>query len=250
MFFEGEAKQYQAYQTIPNLYLSDLCKWETIQKIGFDKVVELVESWEETEKFNKEISTFNYNLKTAATTVLIQFFKELKLPHEKKSVRNKFLGYTKEFSTMLAQLTKKYNTVPPTKLRIHTITYNGNPLACNGDSLKLLKEAKLKMELSAHQEEKKTNRFKTALKIAFDNQINIVDCPTEASVIATVDEFMKEKFIEENYSNGTEVYLKHTCDECSTWYVGERRCSCGNVRVELEVEGNFIDGYYAYPVRY
>lgn len=250
MFFEGEAKQYQAYQTIPNIYLSDLCKWETIQKIGFDKVVELVESWSETEKFNNDVSRFNMSLQLAGINVIKEFFKELKLPYEKKSTRNKFLGYTKEFSTMLEQLSKKYNTKSPIIPRISTITYNGKPLVCNGDSLKLLKEAKLKMELSAQQEEKKTNRFKTALKIAFDNQINIVDCPTEASVIATVDEFMKEKFIEENYSNGTEVYLKHTCDECSTWYVGERRCSCGNVRVELEVEGNFIDGYYAYPVRY
>lgn len=34
-------------------------------------------------------------------------------------------------------------------------------------------------------------------------------------------------------------------DDC-TWMIGERRCSCGNNRYYLEVEGNLLDGYYSY----
>jgi len=40
------------------------------------------------------------------------------------------------------------------------------------------------------------------------------------------------------------------CDECSTWVVGEKRCSCGNRRICWEVDGNFIDGFYNYSSAY
>lgn len=34
------------------------------------------------------------------------------------------------------------------------------------------------------------------------------------------------------------------CDECSHWTVGERRCSCGNRRISLVIDGEFPNLYY------
>lgn len=28
--------------------------------------------------------------------------------------------------------------------------------------------------------------------------------------------------------NGTKLHMKHGCDDCSTYYIGDHRCSCGN----------------------
>lgn len=35
------------------------------------------------------------------------------------------------------------------------------------------------------------------------------------------------------------------CEECGEWTVGERRCSCGNIRISLES----FDGTSYYPDR-
>lgn len=64
-------------------------------------------------------------------------------------------------------------------------------------------------------------------------------------MINAVEEIKLAEWVAENYPDGKEV--DHSCcSECSTWFVGERRCSCGNRRMYLQVEGNAIDGYYAY----
>lgn len=38
--------------------------------------------------------------------------------------------------------------------------------------------------------------------------------------------------------------------ECGTWVIGEKRCSCGNIRYNLDIYGDFIDGFYFYPMPY
>lgn len=40
------------------------------------------------------------------------------------------------------------------------------------------------------------------------------------------------------------------CDYCTDYTVGDRRCSCGNRRVCIEIEGNVIDGFFHYAVNY
>jgi len=73
---------------------------------------------------------------------------------------------------------------------------------------------------------------------------------TTDQIIRTVNDYAKEKYLEENVPNGTEVYLKHGCDECSTYIMGEHRCSCGNRRISIVVEGNIIEGFDYYPEPY
>ena len=66
-------------------------------------------------------------------------------------------------------------------------------------------------------------------------------------LISYVTDRAKEEYLKENFPNGTEVYLKHACDSCSEWTVGEYRCSCGNRRIYLHCEGNILDGFDAWP---
>jgi hypothetical protein len=61
-----------------------------------------------------------------------------------------------------------------------------------------------------------------------------------------VNDMAIEKYIEEYYPDGAEVNIK-CCDECSTWIVGEHRCSCGNRRMYLESDGDIVNGLYVYP---
>lgn len=63
-------------------------------------------------------------------------------------------------------------------------------------------------------------------------------------ILDYVENYRRDKWIKENYPDGTE--MNHSCcDNCSSWTVGEHRCSCGNRRMSLIVEGS-KDSYYAY----
>lgn len=64
-------------------------------------------------------------------------------------------------------------------------------------------------------------------------------------MIDAVEDIKRAEWVAENYPDGTEL-THDACSECSTWFVGEYRCSCGNRRMYLQVEGNAVNGYYAY----
>lgn len=67
-------------------------------------------------------------------------------------------------------------------------------------------------------------------------------------ILDYVENYRRDKWIKENYPDGTE--MNHSCcDNCSSWTVGEHRCSCGNRRMSLIVEKS-RDGYYAYAEAY
>jgi len=67
--------------------------------------------------------------------------------------------------------------------------------------------------------------------------------------LAAVDEKAREKWISENFPDGTVLNL-NGCSECNMWTVGDHRCSCGNRRVYLGIEGDVLSGFYAFPECY
>jgi len=64
-----------------------------------------------------------------------------------------------------------------------------------------------------------------------------------------IESTLKDKWAKEKYTDGIEIYID-CCDFCSSWTVGEHRCSCGNRRMSLIIEGDSLNGFYAYPEAY
>ena len=72
-----------------------------------------------------------------------------------------------------------------------------------------------------------------------------------------VEERNKTEWIKANYPDGAVIsqdVCKQTAPDedgygCETWTIGERRCTCGHVRLELIVEGE-IGNWRAYPSSY
>lgn len=122
------------------------------------------------------------------------------------------------------------------------------------DKLKQLKEEAKKylLEISKVEQEKerKIQESKGLVEsISYLNEKNIpIDGFTPEQIINLAEENRREKYIADNYPNGT--IMDHSyCDNCSDWTIGERRCSCGNRRMNLVVEGKYPD-YYAYAEAY
>jgi hypothetical protein len=225
--------------------------WEEIQKVGYDKAVEIVKSWDEVELKNNEIYKHNNALYILAVKRTEEFFKECGVKYNKTNAYGKVTGKYKEATVFLEALAIKYRINRPFKPSMSSITYKNERISTvSGNALLTLESAKYNVERSIRKEQETSVQFKESLKTATENNINISECGNPEEVYRTVNEFMKDKFIVENYPDGTEMYLKHGCDNCSEWTVGEHRCSCGNRRVYLSVDGDFILGFYAYPACY
>lgn len=100
------------------------------------------------------------------------------------------------------------------------------------------------------EQERKIQESKGLVEaITYLKEQNIsVDGLTPEHIRDLAENDRREKWISAHFPNGTE--MDHSCcDNCSDWTVGERRCSCGNRRMNLVVEGKHPD-YYAYAEAY
>lgn len=86
---------------------------------------------------------------------------------------------------------------------------------------------------------------KLAMAVELAKKYNLT-YTTNEDLYKQVDEIEKENFIQKEYPDGSEIDHS-SCDNCSHWVMGEHRCSCGNRRMYLSLDGNFFDGYIAYP---
>lgn len=244
MLTEQEPRNYIPYERLSS-------SWEEIQKIGYDKAVEIIKSWAEISKQNSEIYKFNSELFNEALKKAIDFFKASGVKWHKTSAYGKITGKYKEASTFYDSLATMYKIRPSSSPSLTSVTYKGQRIStCSGNALETLKSAKFHYEQMIKQEEQRCINLKEALKVAKEQNIDITNCETEVDIFNHVNNEMKEKWENEHYPVGASVYLKHACDECSTWYIGDRRCSCGNRRMSLCIEGDFVSGFYAYPEPY
>jgi hypothetical protein len=238
---EEQPKTYIHYTSVP-------CTWEGILSMGYDKVVEIVKSWKEISAQNVEIYKFNNNLFNDALLIVKNVFDESGVKYFRTGAYGKVLGKTKEAVVFMDTLAVKYKIRQPSCPSLSSISYNNERLSTiSGDPLATLQSAKRSYEFKLKQKEDASKHFQMAMKVAKEENIDISNCANSDEVYRTVNLFMRDKFEADNYPVGTKMELKHGCDYCSEWEVGDHRCSCGNRRVSLCVEGDFISGFYAYP---
>ena len=96
------------------------------------------------------------------------------------------------------------------------------------------------------QQSSKTNEEAVLMGMATKLGVDPAGFESVASFLIAVQEAAQDAWVQENYPNGTEVDID-CCYHCDTWEVGDNRCSCGNRRVYLDIQGNVVTGFYAYP---
>lgn len=100
------------------------------------------------------------------------------------------------------------------------------------------------------EEEQKLRESKEAAEAILYCQNNgiVTENLSIQQIVDVAENHEREKWIAENYPNGRTI--SHSCcDYCSEWTIGERRCSCGNRRMNLVVEGKG-QNRYAYAEAY
>ena len=87
-------------------------------------------------------------------------------------------------------------------------------------------------------------KYNKALTYISDNNLDASDCVLANDYIALCDEHARDVY--RDSLEGEEIDVTHGDGDDCVWEIGEHRCECGNNRYYLEVEGDFINGFYSY----
>lgn len=235
-----------------NLYINKLqvVGWdshsllESILKCSDTDIENLEKEWNITEQENKTVAEANRIVNEQIKQEIIDLFKKIGLLTYKKSSTGKIIGEYKEFKAALEALNESYpkyerNHKPqPRSITINKKEYRSNR---SNSLVQLVHEIRDVIKQETAQKHKETAIFAKAASLATGYGIALDD----PDLLDKVRESDKEKWVTEHYPEGT-VLDHSSCDNCSSWTVGEHRCSCGNRRMYLEIDGD-IGSWYAYP---
>lgn len=230
-------------------------EWNKLLKMNQEEVCALYEQWKLIDKENQEISKKLYEEKNNKIEEISKFLISKGIdPYKYKNILKRNGYQTWYQNNIVKVISDKYpyysyglpNAHPGKK------EVNGIELYCNKSPTTIVElyDMITRQYNNKMNEKNKNNKLLIkSIEYATLHNIDIEDL-TSDQIISTVCEYAKDEYLKENVPNGTEVYLKHACNECNTYIMGERRCSCGNRRIDIIVEGDIIEGFYYYPEPY
>ena len=236
-----------------------LSDWEKLSKLSREKVVAIEKEWNEVYKQNKEFAAENSKMKEEIIAGIIDKMKESGIEvykYKKTKYKTEKNGYVAWFNTnVVKSIENTYKTLVPS---VPKFTYVKKPV--NGVSVTLPSNVLYLLEgydeivkqLSAVNGSKKKETNPTllaALAYAKENEVDIEGL-SDVKIIYKINEVAGEKYLEKECPKGTEVSLDGECDYCEEYVVGDARCSCGNRRISIEVDGDFMTGFFWYPTGY
>lgn len=232
-------------------------EWDLLLKMDRKDVETLYEEWKLIHKENNEKNTQMYNEKNDKINEVAKQLKDAGIDVYKytKGIFPKRNGYQAWFKNNIVEpISKKYpyysNGIPTA--HCETKEVNGIKLYNNQSPtniLELFDRITWQYNSKIKEVQKVDKLLIKSIEYANKHNIEIEEYSSDA-IIYVIEEYAKKQYLKENVPDGTEVYLKHECSECNSYSMGERRCSCGNRRIGITVEGNIIEGFYHYPEAY
>lgn len=214
---------------------------ENVLNVSDSDLERLENEWKIIHKANDEIYKKNKEIMLKMIKQLEDLFKSLGM----KCYKYKKFGLTKtgvykEFKALTDALQWKFPKFPDYP-NPYSLKYKNEEYRSSGSTLvEKVKYIKEQIKRADNIANLKNKEYLLAASLASKYNISLDD----PLLLEKVREANKEEFIQKEFPIGTAVHIK-CCDECSTWYVGDHRCSCGNCRMYLDVDGS-INNWYAW----
>jgi hypothetical protein len=222
----GEIQQYD--RSVMESRFMEVISEHTLDMTD-EEILNIQNSWEVTEKSNN-----NIRRKVDQIEVLLNSIIKTFAPRRRKMSCLHY-SYLKPFphEIIVDGVRKRIGHSPCTLIEL--VQYG-----------RKVRETTLKYQQKKNEFDEKT---KTLYFETFGSQTTYI--PLEEMKVK-LDEYLRDKFVKENYPDGYhfDEFDGMNCENCSGWTVGEHRCDCGNRRVDLVVEGNYVTGYYALAEAY
>jgi len=244
------------YKSFPKRELIN--EWDKLLQMNREEVCSLFEEWKVIDQENKITAKKLYEEKETKLKEISDYMKSIGIDvfkYKKKGFFTEKSGYQSWYKNYVVDVISKkypyYNSGYPVA-HSGTKKVNEIELFCNQSPTTIIElYDKISRQYNTKLNEKNKNNklLIKSIEYAAQNNIDIEELETD-QIIRVVNEYAKNQYLKENVPDGTEIYLKHECSECSTYFMGEHRCSCGNRRICITVEGDIIDGFYYYPEGY
>lgn len=232
--------------------------WGQLLKLSSEEVASLHEQWVDIHSTNKRksievVAQFNAKLAEVVTCMESQGIEVYN--YKRNSIIPQKTGFKAWFkNNVVDDLTKKYPSYTRDFPRLSTGSkeVDGVKLYNNQSPIGIVEFHRIltyQYERGIKELRKSDKLLVKAVEYSTVNQLDISGL-TPKEIINNATEDAKNKYVDTHHPNGSEVHLKHECDECSTFIMGSTRCSCGNVRISIVVEGDLLDGFYSYPETY
>jgi hypothetical protein len=244
--YSGQAKQYNRNEK--TIFTQRIVTEKDILVITDDELSVIYKKGLEIKEENRLKKKENRRLYEMFEKEFITGFEDMGM-----TVRGVRGGILKEYKSILREAnTMFYLSSHPAEIDDYSFNfqYKGKQQSIYGNgNLERLKRFRKFCEQQQKSEDQNNELLIKSIKYAEENDININDLNNNA-IIEKVKELAKVKYTEKEYEEGTDIAIDDNYCECEKWTVGERRCSCGNVRIYLEVEGDILKGFMAYPTPY
>ncbi|PGT89865.1 hypothetical protein [Bacillus thuringiensis] len=238
----------QGYKLYPRASL--IHNWAELLTLTLEEVEGIQQEWEEIKEYNnqleRELRDKRQEERKKAEESMLSLGIEVR-KFDKRSIIPKVSGYLPWFKkNVLDAIDKMY----PSCGREKPMAYMGSKdvdgiTLHNNVSPTNLRELYLRIKSQYDRKKKEANKtdalFIKSIQYATENDINI-DNMLPKEIIAVVDDVARQNYVDQIRNEGT-VYIKHVCSECDTYEMGAHRCSCGSVRISIEVSGNVLEGF-------
>lgn len=232
-------KEYREKELIYN--------WDKLIKKDREEVEKVQEEWRVVEEFNETVRREGLRKRHEVIREIIESLEEEGVT-VRKSDGSYYAWFEKNISKTVNRKYVKELPEPP-RARFGKQEINGIVVRNNASPLEILDlyaSIKIEYEYEKKKQDKNNKLLQESIKYALNRGIDIAEVDT-VGIIEFVNDYATETYREDNLQEGTEIYLKNECENCNTYVVGNRRCSCGNRRISMVVDGNLLDGYSHYP---
>lgn len=246
-------QEFKRYQRPTWWNVTSLIKYEDVEKVSIDVLKKLEAHYTEIEKHNRKVSTNNRKVEGEYREAFLSDLVEAGI--DPFGVRGGVNAPFKNIINAVSGVLRRNEPCNPVSgvVLVVGIDIEGKPVSVNSNGKGFAARIEdLKIAGKRMEEERTVNDLMLKACVAYGKKVELY-----LSDYSSVDAFkedcnnrFRKAFLKQNYPVGTAVSLKNECDECSTYIVGDRRCSCGNVRLEMVVEGDLLNKPYAYPEKY
>lgn len=224
---EFKPKQYKYYLHISPEYVVLNCTRE--------ELIDIQNEMDKIEEYNNKVEQYNNELLSSCYDILDV------TPKDKKNIIKVIKKVINDIKSEIKPSKPSYNSVFFDKeldINISNIMFKGDNLVNIYDKIQEYLETSRQIN-KKHEEINKLNK-ELALnlyKTKYSDSIIPKDVLVDIIIRKEKEEFFNK------YVDGVTFELDK-CPDCGQWIGGDYRCTCGNVRVNYDIEGDLVSGFY------
>lgn len=237
---------YTQFKPFPNLDF--LNNFQKIYDSPREEIIKIEEEWKKIAQENRDINMENQrayeNVKKEIDVFLTS--KGMKLYEYTIRSGSKMLPW---YKTLLSKLPS-----PPSNFQfvnVPTVVPSSKPVKINGFEISInryisLSEAHEYIHTRIEREYKANERrnLLIAESYKFINENKIPFSGTPDNAIGIANKIAGEKWMKEEHPEGSLLNISDNICECEVYLIGEKKCSCGNRRISVNIEGDIVHGFY------